>query len=676
MNIFQKVTLKNLKENRTRTLVTIIGIILSAAMFTAVTVSISSLRHYLISHTIYNHGSWYGAAYDLTLQNADSISDDEEISDSVRMNRLGYAWLSDSVNENKPYLCVYGIDEKFTDLMPVHLTEGRMPQNNNEILLPEHLAANGGIHYQLDDTLSLELGTRVSSDGETLGNHNPYYPEENYDERLENKKSYTYTVVGFYERPDFEDYSAPGYTALTISDLTGEGVYDLYFRTTDGAEIVNYIDTHISPIMEYKDDFEISYTMNYDLLRLYGYSGESSYNLVMFNLAVILIIIIAFGSISLIYNAFSISVSERTKQFGLLSSIGATRHQLTGSVLFEAFFLSIIGIPLGLLSGTVGIGVTFYFISDMITGYLFSDTTTSLTLHASLPALATAVCISLITILISAWLPARRAMKGSAIDAIRQTKDITIRAGKLKTSPLAYRLFGFEGMLAAKNYKRNKRKYRATVISLFLSIVLFISTSSFCAYLMKSADDILVTQGYDISYSLLADTDISPEDLEEELSGVSGVSFSSYYTFMTLGGMVNSASLSEDYFNYNASFTLDGTYAFAKSDEVYSYFNLYFVKDDVFRDYLKENRLSEDDYFNSASPKAVMVDTMHTYYKDRYHTFSMFDSCEDGDITLYLPRTSEELSYTGFGYDIDGNVFYRYNQNSPEGEVLNYTELP
>ena len=138
MNIFQKVTLKNLKENKTRTLVTIIGIILSAAMFTAVTVSISSLRHFLISYTIYREGSWQGAAYELSKDEADTLTSDEEISDSVSMQRLGYALLTDCENEEKPYLCVYGIKENFTDLMPVHLTEGRMPENSSEILLPTY----------------------------------------------------------------------------------------------------------------------------------------------------------------------------------------------------------------------------------------------------------------------------------------------------------------------------------------------------------------------------------------------------------------------------------------------------------------------------------------------------------------------------------------------------------
>lgn len=665
MNIFQKITLKNLKENRTRTLVTIIGIILSAAMFTAVTVSISSLRDYLISYTISNQGSWQGAAYSLTQEQADSISSDTQIASSIRMNKIGFAELTDCQNESKPYLCVYGIAEDFTDLMPVHLTDGRMPKNSSEVLLPKHLASNGGIEYQLGDTLSLELGTRIDSDGNVLDNHTGYYVDE--PEQLTDLEPYTYTVVGFYERPSFEDYSAPGYTALTISGAASDDVCDIYFCAKDGSNISYYMDSCLNSLGN-----NISWTMNYDLLRLYGYSGESSYNTVLFHLGVILIGIIVFGSISLIYNAFSISVSERTKQFGLMASIGATRHQLTGSVLFEAFFLSIIGIPLGIICGVIGIGITFYFTGDMISGFLYSDSNVTLSLHASVPALLIAVLISLITILISAYLPAKRAMKGSAIEAIRQNKDITIRSRKIKTSKLTLRLFGFQGMLATKNYKRNRKKYRATVLSLFLSIVLFISTSSFCAYLTKSANSVLSVSGFDISYTFSPEEDYPVDALMENLSGVSGITDSFYSSSLWLEGYVNSASLSKEYVDYQkqlAEYTADG---YLGTEKTFTNFYIVFVEDDVFSDYLKDNGLSKEDYFNPEHPTAVMLDHMEAYngYTNKYYTFPMLSSLDNCDATLYLSKNIEGYSYYENNIDKNGDISCTYLKNDDTSEIL------
>lgn len=666
MNIFQKVTRKNLKENRTRTLVTIIGILLSAAMFTAVTVSISSLRQYLISHAIYTDGSWHGALFNLTEDETKEITEDSQVSDAVLMKRIGFAELENSQNSYKPYLCVYSVTENFTDLMPIHLTSGRLPKNNSEILLPEHLNTNGGIVYDLDDTISLALGKRTDSTGHELDNHAEYYTDEDGTgtEEITDTTPYTYTVVGFYERPTFEAYSAPGYTALTISDTTANGFYDIYFCTNEITDAFSYLDTTITHFDE------TSGTLNNSLLRLYTSSGERTYNAVVYSLGTILICIIAFGSISLIYNAFSISVSERTKQFGLLSSIGATKQQLTSSILYEAFCLSMIGIPLGILCGIIGIGITFHFTGDIIAKYLYADSGVTLSLHASVPALLIAVLVSLITILISAWLPARRATKCSAIQAIRQNKDITILPGKVKTSKLTQKLFGFEGVLATKNYKRNRKKYRATVISLFLSIVLFISASSFCAYLAKSTDSVFNDYGYDISYSLSKDECSKLNTLIEELSDVSGITSASYKCNIWFSGTVNSSSLTQDYKDYAQLNCMTSDISYSEKERTLFNIELHFIEDDAFRDYLNSHNLSEDDYFNSEQPTAIALNTMHAYNSQdsRYYTFPIFSTVENSDIIVYLQR--EKDGYEDYGYSLNENgeivASYRYDTEDSE----------
>ena len=407
--------------------------------------------------------------------------------------------------------------------------------------------------------------------------------------------------------------------------------------------------------------------LNYDLLRLYGYSGESSYNVVLYSLAAILVGIIMFGSIALIYNAFSISVSERTKQFGLLSSIGATRQQLIDSVLFEAFCLSIIGIPLGIVSGILGIGITFHFTGDIIANFLYSDKGVSLTLYSSLPALLFAVGISLVTILISAYLPAKRAMKSSAIESIRQSKDIAIRPRKLKTSKLTSRIFGFEGMIATKNYKRNGKKYRATVISLFLSIVLFISASSFCAYLNKSINTVLTDQGYDISYQLPPEQDSPADSLIAELSDVSGVTFSSYATGLHIDGSVDSSALSKEYQNY----FVGGN----EETRTQTAFMLSFVKDDIFRAYINSNQLSESDFFNPEHPKPVAVDNIRTYdsVDSKYHSFSMLSKTQDSNALLYIPWEKDGYYTYGLETDEEGNLRYSYGSQKNDEDIIYLT---
>lgn len=101
----------------------------------------------------------------------------------------------------------------------VHLVEGRLPQNENELVLPEHLRTNGGVTYAVGDTLTLEIGDRLDEEGTQLGQyHSVSYSDSK--ETLQLRETRAYTVVGICERPGYEPYSAPGYTALTLSGDT------------------------------------------------------------------------------------------------------------------------------------------------------------------------------------------------------------------------------------------------------------------------------------------------------------------------------------------------------------------------------------------------------------------------------------------------------------------------
>ena len=249
----------------------------------------------------------------------------------------------------------------------------------------------------------------------------------------------------------------------------------------------------------------------------------------LYGLGAVLMTIIAVASISLIYNAFSISVSERTKQFGLLSSIGATRKQLKNSVLFEAMVLCVAGIPLGVLSGLAGVYVTLKLTEDMLGGlvdYMFGSVgPVAFEMKISPEAIALAAAAGLVTVLISAYIPARKALKMSAIDAIRQSADIQISAKKVKTGPFVRRLLGFEGMMAVKNFRRSKKRYRATVISLFISIVLFVSVYSFSQYLSRSVLRFMSPADYSLEYyySPAEEATLTPRQLMDELEQLEGV---------------------------------------------------------------------------------------------------------------------------------------------------------
>ena len=223
MNIINQFTLRTLMKNKVRTLVTIIGIALSAAMFTAVTSSVVSFQNYLIRVEIAVDGAWEGRLEGCSASSAEIIKKDEEIKSYTQVANFGYAVADGCKNENKPYLFIAGIGKDFTDFTPVSLIEGRLPENNEEIVLPNHLKLNGGVDFAVGDTYTLQVGKRVYADGkfkgETVGGQSiPFQSEEEGGETIADAISKSYTVVGICEWPPYEPYSAPGYTALTFGN--------------------------------------------------------------------------------------------------------------------------------------------------------------------------------------------------------------------------------------------------------------------------------------------------------------------------------------------------------------------------------------------------------------------------------------------------------------------------
>ena len=530
MNIMNKVTLQSMKKNKTRTIVTIVGIILSVSMVTAVTTIVTSLQNYLYETAVYENGSWHGMFQNISFEKGEEIAQDDGVADTVYTQYIGYAKMEASKNDFKPYLYVIGGNDETFDTLPIHLTEGRLPKNDAEIILPNHLENNGGVSYKLNDVLVLPLGDRMS-DGYKLFQNNPitgeYDDKGNIivsdDETLETNTLKQYTIVGFYERPSFENFTAPGYTAITFSDLSDKSaLYDVYYTLKNPQDVMGFSDNYY-----FKDG--LGGSTNNEVLMYQGVSQYDTYSSSLYGMIAILIVIIMMGSIALIYNAFSISASERTVQFGLLSSIGATKKQIRKSVRFEALVLGLIGIPIGILAGIGGIGVTFFLLGDNLKTFTTSVAGgNSVQFHMSVSwiGIAAAVVIACITLAVSVIKPAFRASRITAIEAIRSSKDISDRKADRKnhkTSKITYKIFGLPGVLAKKYYTRSAKKYRATIISLFMSIVLFVSASSFILYLTSSVNNVYYRADYDITATISSDYADSKKEVIQEVRNLGSV---------------------------------------------------------------------------------------------------------------------------------------------------------
>lgn len=511
MNILNKYTLRTLKKNKSRTLVTVLGIILSLSMFTAVTSLVASTQDFLINLEIADGGNWYSAAVNCGHDRLRQLEKDERVEKVIPMETVGFRyWPWDGICNS-----ISRVDRDFYSEMSVYITSGRAPENDSELLVPdsfEHLVSLG-------DKANIKTGDRIY---EPTGDKLTVYDFQSYDmEHLEITGEKEYTVVGYYSNTNYAYFTGNISLLFTARQPDSSLPVTAFLRTVKPSDATD-VAARYSP-----DGGAVS---NRSLLRYMAVGGSNSnYTKVLYGLGAVLMTIIAVASISLIYNAFSISVSERTKQFGLLSSIGATKKQLKNSVLFEAMVLCVAGIPLGILSGLAGVYVTLKLTADILGGlvdYMFGSVApVAFEMKISVGAIALAAASGFVTVLISAYIPARKALKMSAIDAIRQSADIQISAGKVKTGPLVSRLLGFEGMMAVKNFKRSKKRYRATVISLFISIVLFVSVYSFSQYLSRSVLRFMNPADHSLEYyySPAEEGTLTPSQLMDELEQLDGV---------------------------------------------------------------------------------------------------------------------------------------------------------
>lgn len=544
MKILNKLTVKNLKLNKSRTIVTIIGIMLSCALIMVVAGMAASAQQTMVNLQINITGN-----YDLFVKGAnkkiiDNAQANRNVKDIYIKQNLGCAYLPQAKFDTKPYINVVAFNEKsFTDCFNVTLKEGRLPQNGNELVLSQSVIENSKADYKLGDTVALDLGKRVYDSGAEIPlDDTDYFNDTNGTEKLVDTHKKTYTVVGVFNKVSSSYFAADSNSASSsaftlaeenadINDLfisfTADGEKD--YITTSG-EILNLTGDDFDNL---KNDFEVylengdfdEASINKDLLRYKGFALSDEYMRMLFSLAVIIIVIIAISSIFVIRNSFAISITEKTKLYGMLASIGATSKQIRHNVLFEGFVLGIIGIPAGIL---LGVGVIALLV--VILNALLENMLNGISFVYAVPwwAAVISAVMSAVIILFSTLSSAFRASRIAPITAIRGNNDIKINKNKRKSykaPKFIKKLFGVGGEIAYKNLKRSKKKYRTTVISIIVTVAMFISISTFIEYGMKitgdhfkdipynitvKANDKLSYDEYENIYKrIIADTDIN-----------------------------------------------------------------------------------------------------------------------------------------------------------------------
>ena len=475
MKILNKLTIKHLTLNKKRTITTIIGICLSTALMVGIGLLCSTVRDSMIKSSIKNDGR-YTVAYNIPTSKLKIIESDNDVKDYYYYYHIGYHKLDKVTNEFKPYIDIVGVDKNF--LNELTLLEGRLPRNNNEVVVSETLIGNSDYKIKVGDKLTLNIG-----------DYPTYYTEEEVNIETTKKE---YTVVGINERYVTEAQHAyySGYQVYTLDTPNSDTnvVAFVNFKSFKNAykkcdKLTKELGLDVFDNGYFSDVLHGSSSLAYNdyLISMYG---ESRYENIIGSISGVLAIIlslISIGCIMVIYNSFAISVMERKKQFGLFASIGTTRKQLRHTVFFEALIVGTIGIILGIISAYIGIGTVILIVNNLLKNAI----NIPLELCTYPLFIIIPVIFMIITIILSAFIPARRASRVSPIRAIKQNDDIKIKGKKVKTNKLVRKIFGMEGELALKNIKRNKKKYRITIVSLFISIVLFISFSSVLKYVFE-----------------------------------------------------------------------------------------------------------------------------------------------------------------------------------------------
>ena len=616
MKILNKLTIKHLFMNKKRTLVTIIGITLSTALMVGIGLLVSTYLESMRLDAEENHGSYHAMVEGVDDKELEIIENNVNLSRSYYFSPLGFAKV-DSANEYKPYLYVVDANKSFLDSLS--LIEGRLPENSNEIVISEHVNTDGQLNYQVGDVITLSIGTRVV-DGEEMEISHNYGLSTSWegDTSIPNEESLnvtltkTYIIVGIVERSFYEDFSAAGYMVFSF-DTSSHSLNNIYLEYKHPSKSYQYTEEMVSNLgLE-----NLSYNYNDSLLYFYGVSKYDNINNTYLPLILIALTVISIGCIIVIYNSFAISTMERKKSFGLYSSIGATSKQILKTVLFEAFVVGIIGILLGTIGAFLGIYIVVLILNHLLGSFIDLH----FVFHVNLLYLIIPLFFMVIVIFISAYLPAKRSSKITPIEAIRGNDDIKISKKEVRTPKFIRALFGIEGDLAFKNIKRNKKKYRITVISLFISIVMFNTFTSYLGYVTK-ASDAVDYYDYDIGIDLQGDLGTVEEDMDQILRNYD---IDDALEIMDYGAL-RVTNLSE------SDFTLE-------------YRNLGYqdIQEDnglVFNYYV----LSDDDYKEITDSEALLINSKYfTIYTDSSRTVRDVEIFQDSSYNLQFLADGQTL---------------------------------
>lgn len=671
MKVLTKITIKNLKLNKKRTIGTLVGIILSVALICAVAGMATSLRQSLIQTASSNTGYWHLKLSNINKEDIEKFKNNRDIKDLNIINDVGYAKLAKSANENRPYIHLYSLDEKSFNNMELELVEGTYPQNNNEIAISKSIIDDAQVDLKIGDTITFNIGDRYIGD-RMLSSGYEFEPAEltnepenvdlilsempedstketDVERKEEIKVNFTkeFTIVGIMSeneqpiKPISFMYDA-GYACVTNG--LDEGETNAYIAFKNPLDSETSIDEILGINLNSGKISEYRYSINYEILKWESFNtnlGDSSLNM-MIAIAIIVIAIIILTSVYCIKNTFSISLTEKIKMYGMLSSIGATKKQIKKSVIQEGMILSLIGIPVGILVGILLVYILVIAVRGALSGIL-----DIVVFKITLLPILISIILGIVTVYLSCLSAARKAKKITPLEAIKSSNDIKIKSKKIKSPKIIKKIFGVGGVIAYKNLKRSKKKYRTTVISIAMSVFVFIASSTLINYAFEAMGGYYKDYDYNIKFS---STSSDGQELKQILNDENFSNYTLLYKTNSILKITDMSKLSE----FGKTVFIEND--LYKNNEIPV--EIYGLNSEDFKEYLE--KLGVD--YDKNKDKAVLLDYYSLYkegktIKNRLLTYSPNDSIsgnvEDKEFNVSISKITETVPD-----GLEGTYFY------------------
>lgn len=640
-NLIGRYAKRTVFKNKGRSILTLIGIIVATTMFCIVSSAYVSAIDILKSFASDAYGKWHVEAYSMTSMDFQKVAKDERISSVAYVQELGYnlGQIGLRYDENGNYIngtpydyFIAAMSPNFPDMCHLSLVRGRMPENSSEAIISLEMFS--------DDRDNLALGTKITmdtyarySEGHKVMNLEYLSRDKtgNVDEQLYAIDTKEYTIVGYFVVPEYVKWkNFAKNTILTMSDtdtVTAGSAVNAYFEFKNPEDYIRFT----------KDNFETEdqCLYNKDFIRMENSADDSKIQIGFGLIAFAVIAMTVLLAVMLIYNSFSTSSSERIRAIGLLKSAGATRSQVKELLLYEAFYYSVIGIPIGLVTGHVSSFFLFDALTDLSrnAANYFILKNIDLQYRLSYQNTLGPIVLTILTILVAILLPMRHVSRVSPMEAVRANESFDEGKERRQFFRRATRIFGFTGGLSIKNYIRYRKRYLATVISIMASVFMIL----FANMIVRS-----VNSRYQVDESGSPEAILYTRTTGQE--GFTGDDRAMFYQLASLDGVKSSRM---EYVTpglilippeYLPEYLMETTPNDAEVGDVYLQIPIVFIDDASWRELCTENGIDPEPYLAYGSRQCLINNKVKVYGDNGEYLFDK--QCMDNlpeEIVLDLP---------------------------------------